>query len=54
MSGQDEVYERRRADPEGFWEEAGRSVHWFRKWDAVLDSSRPPFYRWFPGARLNT
>ena len=54
MSGQDEVYERWRTDPEGFWEEAGRSVHWFRKWDAVLDSSRAPFYRWFPGALTNS
>jgi len=23
-------------------------------WDRVLDDSRPPFYRWFSGARLNT
>jgi propionyl-CoA synthetase len=29
-------------------------VHWHRRWDAVLDASRPPFYRWFPGAQVNT
>ncbi len=24
------------------------------RWDSVLDSSRPPFYRWFPGGKVNT
>ena len=24
------------------------------KWDQVLDDSKPPFYRWFTGGRLNT
>ncbi|HEX6616315.1 MAG TPA: AMP-binding protein, partial [Gemmatimonadales bacterium] len=49
-----EVYARWRADPEGFWADAAESVHWFRRWDAVLDRSRAPFYRWFPGAETNT
>ena len=29
-------------------------MHWYRRWDAVLDSSRAPFYRWFPGGEVNT
>ena len=29
-------------------------MHWHRRWDAVLDASRPPFHRWFPGAQVNT
>ncbi|MDD1648193.1 MAG: propionyl-CoA synthetase [Methanomicrobiales archaeon] len=41
-------------DPEGFWGEAARAVDWYRPWDRVLDGSRPPFYRWFPGGVLNT
>ena len=41
-------------DPEGFWAEAADSVHWFRRWDQVLDSSRAPFYRWFAGGVVNT
>ncbi len=32
----------------------GRGIDWERRWDRVLDRSRPPFYRWFPGGRLNT
>ncbi len=48
------VYERSLQDPEGFWGEAAEAVHWYRKWDKVLDDSNKPFYRWFTGGRLNT
>ena len=40
--------------PEEFWAEAADAIDWERRWDRVLDRSRPPFYRWFSGARLNT
>ena len=42
------------ADPAAFWAEAAAEVEWFRPWDQVIDSSRPPFTRWFPGAMVNT
>ena len=44
----DAVYTRWLNDPENFWAEAAEAVHWDKKWDRVLDDSRPPFYRWFP------
>jgi propionyl-CoA synthetase len=50
----DEVYDRSMADPEGFWGEAARAVHWDAPPERVLDDSSPPFYRWFRGGRLNT
>jgi propionyl-CoA synthetase len=50
----DEVYRRAQQDPEGFWAAAAEEIHWERRWDRVLDASRPPYYRWFPGGRLNT
>jgi propionyl-CoA synthetase len=50
----DEVYRRSLSDPEGFWGEAAQAIHWDKKWDKVLDDSRPPFYRWFAGGMLNT
>jgi acetyl-CoA synthetase len=28
-------------------------LDWDRRWDTVLDSSNPPFWRWFTGGRLN-
>jgi propionyl-CoA synthetase len=49
-----DVYARWRAAPEAFWADAAEAVHWFRRWDAVLDASRAPFYRWFPGGHVNT
>jgi propionyl-CoA synthetase len=49
-----EAYARALNDPEGFWGEAAEALHWERRWDRVLDDARPPFYRWFPGGRLNT
>lgn len=49
----DEIYQRSMADPEGFWLEAARDVSWINPPSRALDDSNPPFYRWFPGARLN-
>jgi len=28
-------------------------LDWDQRWDTVLDSSNPPFWRWFTGGRLN-
>src|SRR2546430_5829183 len=50
----DVIYGRWVADPEGFWAEAAEAVSWYKKWDRVLDASRPPFSRWFPGGVVNT
>ncbi|MDD1716379.1 MAG: propionyl-CoA synthetase [Methanolinea sp.] len=50
----DLVYRRSIEDPEGFWGGAAEDVVWEKKWDRVFDASRPPHYRWFPGAVLNT
>ena len=49
-----EAYRRSLADPEGFWGEAAQGIQWEKRWDRVLDADNPPFYRWFPGGRLNT
>ena len=39
---------------EVFWADAAADIVWRKKWDTVLDKSRPPFYRWFAGGELNT
>ena len=49
-----EVYAHWRSGPEAFWAEAAEAVHWYRRWDAILDRSRAPFYRWFPGGEVNS
>jgi len=48
------AYERSLRDPEGFWAEAAQAISWTRPFDRVLDDSRAPFVRWFPGGMLNT
>src|SRR5215216_3496739 len=48
------AYNAWRQDPESFWAQAAESIHWYRRWDQVLDTSRAPFYRWFSGGLLNT
>src|SRR5438309_399437 len=54
MSSYAETYRRSLEKPEEFWAEAAEAIEWERRWDRVLDDTRPPFYRWFAGARLNT
>jgi propionyl-CoA synthetase len=50
----DETYARSLRDPDGFWAAAAEDLYWDRRWDRVFDASRPPYYRWFTGGRLNT
>ena len=49
-----DVFERSISDRAGFWGEQAALVDWITKPRQVLDDSRPPFYRWFPDASLNT
>lgn len=54
MSGEyQRAFDAARDDPEGFWGEAAKLIHWDKPFDRVLDSSDAPFYRWFPGGELN-
>ena len=48
------AYDRSMHDREAFWAEAAEAVHWYKRWDTVLDESNKPFYRWFPGGEVNT
>ena len=41
-------------NPELFWAEAASGLDWSKRWDRVLDDSRPPFYQWFDGGEVNT
>ena len=54
MGAYSEAYRRSLADPEAFWLAAARSISWTKPPERALDDSRPPFYRWFPDAELNT
>jgi propionyl-CoA synthetase len=49
-----QLYSQSLTDPEAFWGAAAEGIDWERRWDAVLDDSRSPLFRWFSGARMNT
>ena len=40
------------ANPESFWARMAEELHWFRKWDKVLEWE-PPHAQWFIGGKLN-
>ena len=48
-----QLYEKAKADPQKFWASlAEQELHWFQKWDTVLDW-QPPFAKWFVGGKIN-
>ncbi|HVW44697.1 MAG TPA: propionyl-CoA synthetase [Amycolatopsis sp.] len=49
-----EEYQRSLTDPEGFWLDAAKAIHWTKEPAQALHSSRAPLYRWFPDGELNT
>jgi len=48
----EDIYDAAKRDPEGFWANAASELHWFRKWDKVLEWNLP-FAKWFVGGRTN-
>jgi len=47
-----ELYKRSIEDPEGFWGEVAAELHWFNKWDRVLQWNLPDA-KWFLGGKTN-
>lgn len=39
--------------PEEFWGKEAENLYWYKKADKVIDTSNPPFYRWFKGGETN-
>jgi propionyl-CoA synthetase len=48
-----EAHRRSIEDPESFWGEQARRIHWNTPFEQVLDRSNPPFARWFVGGTTN-
>ena len=49
----DELYSKSISDPDAFWGDAARELHWFKPWDRVLNADNAPFFKWFEGATTN-
>jgi propionyl-CoA synthetase len=53
MSTYAEFHRRSIAEPDSFWAEEAKFVHWHKPFAKVLDYSRPPFAKWFVGGETN-
>ncbi len=53
MEEYQELHKRSIEDPEGFWADVASELHWFKKWDTVLNDSDKPFFKWFEGGKTN-
>src|SRR3954454_5486748 len=47
------IYEKANADPQAWWAEQAKALHWFTEPSEGLDDSDPPFYKWFTDGTLN-
>ncbi|MCA1608553.1 MAG: AMP-binding protein, partial [Acidobacteria bacterium] len=48
----EKLYAEAAADPPTFWAKQAESLHWFKKWDTVLEWNEP-FAKWYVGGKLN-
>ncbi|MCI0460207.1 MAG: acetate--CoA ligase [Gemmataceae bacterium] len=48
----EQLWQRAHDDPDGFWGEQARSLHWFEPWRQVLVWNEP-HPQWFAGGKLN-
>lgn len=49
----EQIYRRSIEEPEAFWAEEAKAIHWHRQPQQILDYSNPPFRRWFVGGETN-
>src|SRR5215470_10790520 len=48
----DKICARAAADPEGFWADIARELHWFQPWNKVMEWDCP-WAKWFVGGKIN-
>jgi acetyl-CoA synthetase len=54
LADYEKLYDKAKANPEAFWAElAETELHWFQKWDTILDWTNPPFAKWFVNGKIN-
>ncbi len=52
MQDYERLYEEASTDPAGFWSKIASELHWFKKWDKVVEWDCP-WAKWFEGGQLN-
>src|SRR3984885_13699734 len=46
------IYRESVDDPEKFWANVANELHWFKKWEKVLEWNNP-WAKWFVGGQIN-
>ena len=54
MTDYRDLYAAAQTDIQAFWMEAAKAIDWHKAPTNALDSSKPPFHRWFPDGEMNT
>ena len=49
-----EVYQKSIQNREEFWKNISENVFWYKKPTKILNSDKPPFYKWFEDGVTNT
>jgi acetyl-CoA synthetase len=52
LADYEQIYKESIEQPEKFWAQIAEELHWFKKWDKVLEWN-PPWAKWFVGGRIN-
>ena len=52
MAEYEQLWQRAKDDPEGFWGEQAESLDWIERWTKVREWNEP-FVKWFVGGKLN-
>jgi acetyl-CoA synthetase len=48
----EDLYKESIADPDKFWSRIASELHWFKKWDKVIEWNTP-WAKWFVGGQIN-
>ena len=49
-----EIYDSSISKRENFWKEVAENIFWYKKPTKILNSSNPPFYKWYEDGTTNT
>src|SRR5256885_5590384 len=52
MEEYERLYQESVDDPDRFWSRVASELHWFKKWDKVLEWNSP-WAKWFVGGQFN-
>jgi acetyl-CoA synthetase len=52
MAEYEAIYKKAEADPEAFWGDIAKELHWFKPWSKVLEWNAP-WAKWFVGGEIN-